>query len=125
MLYLYLARFRCIIVSRSMDDKGKSFEVNTGPFRVPLVPNRCYRFALDAKAQLSGCAEDFVSVGGGLANKLVEAGFGSYKSAHMAATFDMTYPTIMVKPSLKAEDVSHGGYCFTPPFATRTSETDL
>ena len=69
-----------------------------------------YRFALDAKAQLSGCAEDFVSVGEGLANKsaAIKAGFGSYKSARMAATFDMTYPTVMVKPSAKSEDVSMG-----------------
>ena len=85
-----------------------------------LGDNKIYRFALNCKAQLVTCGDEFITTADSIANKAsaTRAGYSSWKAAMITATYGITSLETLVKKSEKKDAATHGSYVFTPAFGS-------
>ena len=79
-----------------------------------------FRFCVDFKSQLAGCADEHFTMHEGLQNEAaaIKAGYNSKKAAAMALTFGQKYIDTIFRHSTSPKDAARGGFVFQPAFSS-------
>jgi hypothetical protein len=85
-----------------------------------LGDDEIHRFAWDAKAQLVACVDNALTTAATVRQEgdAIKAGYGSYRSARMGATFSVSYPEVLFKATESKAAAVHQGFTFQSAFSS-------